>query len=149
MSLIKRNDLVPSWSNLFDDFLNNNWSDWTNRHYSDTNTTLPSVNIKETEENFEVEMAAPGMEKDDFKVEVNNGYLTISSEKNSETKTEDKKGRYTKQEFRYESFTRSFTLPDSADLEKIAAKYEKGILTISIPKREETKPKPVRQISIE
>lgn len=149
MSLIKRNDLVPSWSNLFDDFLNNNWSDWTNRHYSDTNTTLPSVNIKETEENFEVEMAAPGMEKDDFKVEVNNGYLTISSEKKSETKTEDKKGRYTKQEFRYESFTRSFTLPDSADLEKIAAKYEKGILTISIPKREETKPKPVRQISIE
>ena len=149
MSLIKRNDLVPSWSNLFDDFLNNNWSDWTNRHYSDTNTTLPSVNIKETEENFEVEMAAPGMEKDDFKVEVNNGYLPISSEKKSETKTEDKNGRYTKQEFRYESFTRSFTLPDSADLEKIAAKYEKGILTISIPKREETKPKPVRQISIE
>ncbi len=149
MSLIRRNDLVPSWSNLFDDFLNNNWNDWTNRHYSNTNTTLPSVNIKETEENFEVEVAAPGMGKEDFKVDVNNGYLTISSEKKRETKTEDPKGKYTKQEFCYESFSRSFTLPGSADTEKIGAKYEKGILTISIPKKEEAKPKPVRQISIE
>ena len=149
MSLIKRNDLVPAWSNLFDDFLNPNWYDWTNRHYSDTNTTLPSVNIKETVDSFEVELAAPGMEKEDFGVEVNNGYLTISSEKKSEVKEKDKKGRYTKQEFCYESFSRSFTLPGSADVEKIAAKYEKGILTISIPKKEEAKPKPVKQISIE
>jgi Molecular chaperone (small heat shock protein) len=149
MSLIKKNDQVPSWSNLFDDFLNHNWSDWTNRHYSDTNTTLPSVNIKESAHDFEVEVAAPGMEKEDFRIEVTNGYLTISSEMKSESKTEDKKRRYTKQEFCYESFSRSFSLPSSADTDKIAAKYDKGILTISIPKKEEAKPKPVKQISIE
>jgi HSP20 family protein len=148
MTLIKRNNSVPAWTNLFDDFLNRNWYDWESHNFSKTNTTLPSVNIKENEEGFLVEMAAPGMEKEDFKVEVNNGYLTISSEKQQENKTEDKKERYTKQEFSYESFSRLFTLPTSADSEKIAARYEKGILTVAIPKREEAKPKPLKQIEI-
>lgn len=149
MTLIRRHDTVPAWSNLFDDFLGRNWYDWTNRNYSSTNTTLPSVNISESENGFAVEVAAPGMGKDDFKVEVNNGYLTISSEKQSENATEDKKSRYTKQEFCYASFSRTFTLPTSADAERIAAKYENGILQVQIPKKEEAKPKPVKQISIE
>jgi HSP20 family protein len=148
MTLIRRNELTPAWSNFFDDFLNRNWYDWSNRNFSNTNTTLPAVNVKETEEAFAVELAAPGMEKDDFKVEVNNGLLTISSEKQAESKTENAKEHYTKQEFSYESFSRSFTLPTIADSEKIEAKYEKGILLISIPKKEEAKPRPVKQISI-
>lgn len=149
MTLIRRHDAVPAWSNLFDDFLGRNWYDWTNRNYSTTNTTLPSVNIKEFEDGFAVEVAAPGMNKEDFKIEVNNGYMTISSEKQSEDTVADKKGRYTKQEFCYASFSRSFTLPSSADAERIVAKYDKGVLLVQIPKKEESKPKPVKQIAIE
>jgi HSP20 family protein len=149
MSLIKRDELVPAWSNFFNDFFNRDLYDWSNHHFSDTNTTLPSVNIKEEEGAFVVEMAAPGMSKEDFHVEVNNGLLTISSEKKYENKSEDKKRHYTKQEFCYQSFSRSFSLPTSADVEKIGAKYDNGILTISVPKKEEAKPKPLKQISIE
>jgi HSP20 family protein len=148
MTLIRKNELVPAWSHLFNDVFNQDWFDWSNRNYSDTNTTLPSVNVKEADEGFEVEMAAPGMEKEDFRIEVNNGFMTISSEKKSESREEDKKGRYTKKEFCYQSFSRSFSLPVSVDSDKIEAKYDKGILTVSIPKREESKPKPVRQIAI-
>jgi HSP20 family protein len=148
MTLIRRNEYVPAWSHLFNDFMNQDWFDWTSKNFSATDTTLPSVNVKETEDSFEVEMAAPGMEKEDFKIEVNNGLMTISSEKKTEKKEEDKKGRYTKQEFCYQSFSRSFSLPTLVDTDKIEAKYEKGILSVVIPKREELKPKPVRQISV-
>jgi len=148
MTLIRRGEIVPTWEHFFNDFLNNDLTDWSHRHYSDTNTTLPSVNILEREDGFVVEMAAPGMEKKDFKVEVNNGNLTISSEKQSENKTENKKGKVTKQEFCYQSFSRSFALPTMADTDKISAEYDKGILQVTIPKREEAKPKPVKQIDI-
>ena len=81
MTLIRRSENLPMWTNLFNDFFNQDWNDWSLRNFSLTNTTLPSVNIKETGDNFEVEMAAPGMDKSDFKIEVNQGILTISSEK--------------------------------------------------------------------
>jgi HSP20 family protein len=93
-------------------------------------------------------MAAPGMEKDDFKIELNNGMLTISSAKKQETTTEEK-GQYTRREFSYQSFSRSLTLPTSADSEKISAKYDNGILKVVILKKEEEKPKPTKQIPIE
>ena len=129
---------------LFDRFFSN---DVFNRDYSETNTTLPSVNIKETEDKFGVEVAVPGFNKKDFNIELNNNELTISSEK--EEKHEDKVGeRYTRREFSYQSFKRSFTLPDSVDGEKISAKYTNGVLHVDIPKREEAKPKPARQIDI-
>ncbi|WP_019038029.1 Hsp20/alpha crystallin family protein [Psychroflexus tropicus] len=129
---------------LFDRFFSN---DVFNRDYSETNTTLPSVNIKETEDKFSVEVAVPGFEKKDFNIELNNNDLTISSEK--EEKHEDKEGeRYTRREFSYQSFKRSFTLPDSVDGEKISAKYTNGVLHVDIPKREEAKPKPARLIEI-
>jgi Molecular chaperone (small heat shock protein) len=131
---------------LFDRFLENDLFNIASRNFSLTNTTLPSVNIKETEDGFVVEMAAPGLAKEDFKIEINNSLLTISSEKKSESDADT--GEYTRREFSYQSFTRSFSLPASVDSEKINAKYESGILFVEIPKREEAKPKPIRQISI-
>jgi HSP20 family protein len=147
MSLIKRDSYLPTWSNFFNDFLNRDWYDWSNQNFSLTNTTIPSVNIKETENDFEVEMAAPGMEKDDFKLEINNNVLTISSEKQTENKTEDGKN-ITRREFSYQSFSRSFAMPVIVDTDKISAKYENGILRVNIPKKEEAKPKPMKQIKV-
>lgn len=148
MTLIRRSENLPVWTNLFNDFFNQDWNDWSLRNFSLTNTTLPSVNIIETGDNFEVEMAAPGMEKGDFKIEVNQGILTISSEKKVESE-QNEENRYTKREFSYQSFCRSFSLPASVNSDKIGARYENGILKITIPKREEAKPKPVRMIEIE
>lgn len=144
MLLVKNSNQLPS---LFDRFFEGDVFDWNNRNFSTTNTTLPSVNIKENNDVFTVEVAAPGLEKSDFKIELNHNSLTISSEKNIEKET--KEGEFfTKREFSYQSFTRSFTLPQIADGEKIEANYSNGILTVTIPKREEAKPKPARMIEI-
>lgn len=144
MSLVKFSNQYPS---VFDRFFENDLFDWSNRNYSNTNTTLPAVNIKETGDNFEVEMAAPGFSKEDFKIELNNELLTINSEKRVEKETNE--GQiFTKREFSYQSFSRSFTLPHSADSGKIEAKYDNGIFKVIIPKKEEAKPQPSRIISI-
>jgi HSP20 family protein len=144
MSLVKFSNQMPS---LFDRFFENDMFDWSNRNYSNTNTTLPAVNIKEDKDGFEVEMSAPGFEKNDFKVELNNNLLTISSEKKVENET--KKGQqFTRREFSYQSFSRTFTLPETVEGDKIAARYKNGILSVNIPKKEEAKPKPVKQIDI-
>ena len=147
MSLVKRENYSPTWSSFFNDFLNRDWYDWNNQNYSLTNTTIPSVNIKENENEFEVEMAAPGMTKDDFKIELNNSVLTISSEKQSENETKEGKN-VTRREFSYQSFSRSFTLPAIVETDRITAKYENGILRVNIPKKEEAKPKPLKQIQV-
>lgn len=129
---------------LFDRLFNN---DMFSRDFSETNTTLPSVNIKETEDKFGVEVAVPGFNKKDFNIELNNNQLTISSEKKEEDESEETE-RYTRREFSYQSFRRTFTLPNIVDGEKISAQYKDGVLHVDIPKREEAKPKPARQISI-
>ena len=147
MTLIRRTNSYPTWSNLFNEFLTHDWNDWTKQDYSTTNTTLPSVNVKEHEDGFEVEMAAPGLNKDDFKIELNNSILTIRSEKKEEKESENEKG-FTRREFSYQSFSRSFTLPQSIESEKIEAQYKNGILKLTIPKKEEAKPRPMRQIAI-
>jgi len=135
------------WPSLFDRFFNNDFESWNRDNFSKTNTTLPSLNIKENKDFFFVEVAAPGFEKSDFKIELNNDLLTVSSEKklNNEVKEGE---RITKQEFSYQSFSRSFTLPELVDEEKISAKYENGILAISIPKKEAAKPKSPKLIDI-
>jgi HSP20 family protein len=144
MALVRFSNQHPT---LFDRFLNNDLFDWSSGNYSTTNTTLPSVNIKESNDDFEVEVAAPGFTKNDFRIELNHDLLTISSEK--EVENETKEGQiFSLREFSYQSFSRSFTLPNTADSEKIGAKYENGILRIVIPKKEEARPKPARQISI-
>lgn len=132
---------------VFNRFFENDLFDWTTRNFSDTNTTLPSVNIKEDVDGFEVDMAAPGFEKKDFKIELLNNLLTISSEKKVESETKEGQ-QFTRQEFSYQSFSRSFTLPNTVEGEKIMARYENGILKVHIPKKEEAKPRPVRQIEI-
>ena len=136
MSLIKRENYLPTWSNFFNDFLNRDWYDWSNQNFSLTNTTIPAVNIKESQNEFEVDMAAPGMEKDDFKLELNNNVLTISSEKQSESHSENGKN-ITRSEFSYQSFSRSFSLPTIVETNGITAKYENGLLRVNIPKKEE------------
>ena len=144
MALARLSNQLPS---LFDNFINNDFFGWPELNFSATDTTLPSVNIRESEEDFEVEVAAPGFEKTDFKIELNHDQLTISSEKQN---YEEAAGgqEYTRREFSYQSFTRSFTLPSSVNDEKIAARYENGILRITIPKKEEARPKPPKQIPI-
>lgn len=149
MTLTRRNgNLSNSFPSLFDDWFSRDLFDWNNSNFSNTGTTLPAVNVKETPETFEVEMAAPGMKKEDFKVELNNSVLTISSEQKNEH--EEKEGdKYTRKEFSYQSFQRSFQLSrEAVDAEKIQAKYENGVLHLTIPKREEVKQKPSRLINI-
>ena len=147
MSLLRRNENYLAWSNFFNEFFNRDWMDWTTHNFSETNTTLPSVNIKEGNDNYEVEMAAPGLEKKDFKIDLANDLLTISSDK--KTEKEIKKGqKYSMREYSYQSFNRSFTLPNTVDSNKIAAKYENGILKVVIPKKEEAKTRLPRSIEI-
>src|SRR6188508_2765702 len=110
MTLVKRNgNLLNPLPLLFDDFFNRDLFNWGNSNFSDTNTTVPAVNIKETAENYEVEVAAPGMTKDDFKVELDGNSLIISSEKTNQ-KEEKEEERYSRREFSYQSFQRIFNL---------------------------------------
>ncbi len=109
---------------------------------------LPAVNIEEKEDRFSLELAAPGKSKKDFNIELDNELLTISSEIKEENKTEDNKRQFTRREFSFESFKRSFTLPDSIDTSKIKASYKNGILIVDLPKREEAKTQPKRMIDI-
>ena len=141
--MVKRNLFWPSTSSV-DEFLNENLLNWPNG--SNGTGSVPRVNITETDEDFRVEMAAPGMKRDDFHVELDNDTLVISSEV-SETK-EDQNSSYTRREFSYGSFRRSFHLPNTVDAEKIKAKYEDGMLSLVIPKKEEARRKPVRKIRI-
>jgi len=147
MSLIKRNENYPAWPNLFNDFFNRDLLDWTTRNFSATKTTLPSVNILEGNDSYEVNMAAPGLEKKDFKIELNHEVLTISSEKKVENETKNGK-QFTRREYSYQSFSRSFTLPDTAESEKISAKYENGILKVLIPKKDVAKTRSLKTIEI-
>jgi HSP20 family protein len=147
MNLIKR-EFFPTVPSFFDDFFKTDFADWGFKNNSLTNTTLPAVNIVETDDNFTVEMAAPGMSKKDFQIELDNEMLTISSEKELSHELE-KTDKYSRREFSYQSFKRTFQLPKSVvDDSKIEASYLNGILKIMIPKREEAKAMPPRTIKI-
>jgi HSP20 family protein len=145
MKLSKRNEnYFPSF---FDRFWNNELMDWNQSNFSSTNTSLPAVNVKESNDDFTIEVAAPGMNKDDFKINFKNNVLTICSEKKN--KEEVKNEIYTRREFSYQSFQRSFTVPENVvNSEKISAKYNDGILNVMLPKRDEVKPQPEREIKI-
>jgi HSP20 family protein len=108
--------------------------------------SLPAVNVLEQDDHFELQLAAPGMKKEDFQVKIDNGILSIQAEHKMEKEEEEE--TYTRREFSYRSFRRQFTLPENAKEEKIEAKYEDGILKLQIPKKEvEVKKKP-KQIAI-
>lgn len=149
MKLIRSNSSrQPSFPQWFDDFFTRDLSEWGLQNFSPSNTTLPAVNVFETNDDFTVEMAAPGMDKNDFEIELDNEMLTISSVR--ENRHEEKEGeRFTRREFSYQSFKRSFHLPKSVvDESKIKAEYNNGLLRVVIPKREEVKAKPPRKISV-
>ena len=147
-TLVKRNGRSGFMPSIWDNFFNNDLFNWES-NFANTGNSMPAVNIKETGDSFLVEMAAPGMEKKDFKVELDGNALTISSEKQNES--EEKEGEnYSRKEFNYQSFYRTFHLPkEVVNSDKIKAKYENGLLRLEIPKREEAKQKPVRLIDIQ
>jgi HSP20 family protein len=149
-SLVKSNGtLFPTVSSLLDDFFTRDWLDSTLARGTASGSTLPAVNVMETDESFSIEVAAPGMKREDFKVELDNNLLTISSERKDSNEEKDPEGNYTRREFSYQSFRRSFTLPQEKVLgEQITAKYADGILYITIPKSERAKAKPAKQIEI-
>lgn len=130
---------------IFNDFFDNEWLE-------KRNTTSPAVNIIENEDEFRIEVAAPGMTREDFHVDVNpDNELVISMEKKNEEKEEDpkKKGTYLRREFSYSRFQQSLLLPDNVETEKISAKVEHGVMTIDIPKKKvEEKAPASRRIEI-
>ncbi|KPM48515.1 Hsp20/alpha crystallin family protein [Jiulongibacter sediminis] len=111
-----------------------------------TGLSVPAVNVKEDADGFTIELAAPGLKKEDFKINVDEKTLTISSEVNTE-ETEEKEN-YTRREFSYNSFTRSFRLPKTVDIDKVEASHENGVLHLVLPKKEEAKPKEPRLITV-
>jgi HSP20 family protein len=132
MKLMKRND---DWGfpSIWEDFFNQDLFNVPNVARRGMN--IPAVNISETEKDYLVELAAPGMKKNDFKINVERNVLTISSEMKQENKEEEK--NFTRREYSFSSFERSFTLPEAVNQDKIDAKYMDGVLRISLPKKEE------------
>jgi len=125
------NKLTPGFIDVFDSLINENF-------FSDRMMTrVPAANISESEESFHVELAAPGLKKEDFKLKLESNVLTIAVEQRNESKETVK--NYAKREYSYSSFVRSFTLPESADENSIEATYTDGVLNIDIRKKEEAK----------
>lgn len=149
-SLVKRNgQLTPSMPSLLNDFFADDFFRLPFMQWRSEGATLPSVNIKETPDAFQIQVAAPGMKRDDFKVELDNNILSISSERQDQNEESDKDGTFRRREFSYQAFERKFTLPENqVEGEKIQARYVDGILQINIPKSEGARKKPARQIKI-
>lgn len=147
-ALVKRNSYSPLVSSLFEDVLSRDIMDWSDKNFSTMGSSLPSVNLKETDKKIEVELAAPGLKKEDFKVQIDNNILSISSEKEEEKEETRKKGNYYRKEFNYQSFCRTFSLPDYADENNINANYKDGILHVEIAKKEGSQKKIAKNITI-
>lgn len=131
--------------NLIDDFFNSNLSNFMG---SDFFTSLPSINVVENEKSFVVEMAAPGLKKEDFSINLEEDYLSISSEKKNETEQETP-NKFLRREFSYKTFKRGLRLPDNINVEGISAKYENGVLYVNLPKVEVDSTQLSRRIEIQ
>jgi HSP20 family protein len=143
MSLIKRSEW-PSLLNgsLLSDFFDND--SYFNSSLS--RQSVPAVNVKENDKSFEIELAAPGLSKKDFRVIAENGVLTISSEKKFEEEKKEK--GYTRKEFSYSSFSRSFVLPENTNEEDVKASYEDGVLRVMVAKMAIAQAKPQKAIEV-
>lgn len=138
MNLIRKQaSIFPS---IIEDYFN---QDWNLRSVS---ASIPSVNIKELETQFEIDLAVPGKKKNDFEIEVEDGLLSISS--TTEEATINEQAKFTRREFSYASFKRTFTIPDSVDPTNIEAQYSEGVLQLRLPKRKEALPQPKKLIKI-
>ena len=140
MPIRKSQNWLPG---IFNDFFGNEW-------VTKANVTAPAINIFETDDEYEVEVAAPGLTKDDFKIRIDeNNQLIVSMEKKQEQKEGGKEGRYLRREFSYTQFQQTMILPDDVEKDKIEAKVEHGVLKVNIPKRKvEEEPRNERQIEI-
>ncbi len=141
LSIVRKT--ANNWPNLFDRFFNSEYlpgfSDW------DGGRSVPAVNITESKKDYRIEVAAPGLAKNDFRINLDENVLTISSEK--EVKNETKEEDVLRREFSYSSFSRCFTLPETADADKIKASHKDGVLNITIPKKE-VAVSPVKEIKV-
>ena len=137
MNLLKRQN--SDFNSLFNELIFN--QDWNNQKLS-----LPAVNIIEADDHFDIQLAAPGMKKSNFQIEVEEGVLIISSD--TDTQSDKTETCFTLKEFGYHSFKRSFNIPDTIYVDKISASYKEGILTVSLPKKEEALPQPKKLVSI-
>ena len=142
-SLAKLSERMPS---VFDDFFKP-WNEWfDNGGFLGRTMNVPAVNITELKDEYRVNLAAPGLKKEDFKIDVDGNMLTISSEKEENKEEKDKK--FTRKEYSYSSFSRTFTLPEEINKEKIEARYEDGVLKISLPRREEARKLTAKHIAV-
>ena len=152
-SLIKvngnsKNILFPEFPSMFDDFITRDIFRLPTRG-NFKGMSLPAVNVKETESAYELEMAAPGMNKKDFKIALEQNTLIISAEQENKVEEKSEDGNYTRREFSYQEFKREFLLPEnSVNEDKISASYKDGILHIQVPKKEPEKPKLLKQIEV-
>ena len=148
-NIIKRNQQglgnFPAWNSFIDELFTNEIGNVKNTDFNN-GISAPKVNIKESTDAFTLEMAVPGFKKSDFVIDLENETLLVSAE--IKTEQEESKDNYTRKEFGYASFKRTFILPDTIEGDKIEATYVDGILSLSIPKKEEAKPKPARKIAI-
>ena len=143
LPVIRRNS--DSWlPDIFNDFFDSSWM-------ARPTYTAPAINVIETEKEYDVELAAPGLDKEDFKVHVDeDNNLHIEMEKKTENKEGKHHGRYLRREFSYEKFQQTLLLPDDVDADKIEARMEKGVLNVHLPKLEKIeKPNPVKQIAVQ
>ena len=143
MSLVKwnpENSFFPSLSSWMDDFFADNGFKPAIKGVS-----IPAVNVTETQNAFKLNVAAPGFKKENFKLEVQNGYLTISGEVSEEK--EDKDETFTRREYAYNTFSRSFSLPENVNGDDIAAQYADGVLKVTLPKKKADE-KPTKQIAV-
>lgn len=147
MGTVKYNPFVPSkaYANLFDEFFTKGLGNFVG---ADSLFTQPAVNVLESADNFRIELAAPGLNKGAFEVKVDKGTLTISAKKEQKEETTTPEGKYSRKEFNFATFSRSFQLPDTIDANAIGANYENGVLLVTLPKKEEAKVEAARTIEI-
>jgi HSP20 family protein len=147
MNLVKKNGGYPS---LLSDFFGSSLVDrdlfGLDVFPSRLGINVPTANVMETAKEFSIELAAPGLERKDFNVEIDNHMLTISAEKEEEK--DEKDGEYSRREYSFNSFSRTFTLPDNVKEGNVDARYQNGVLKVSIPKAKETPVKPAHRISV-
>lgn len=133
--------LTPAFNDLFEP-----WNEWFQDGAAGKQLSLPRVNITEDSKNYSLELAAPGLHKKDFKIDINNNVLTVSAQR--EESKEEKDKQYTRQEYSYSSFSRSFTLPEEVEQDKVEATYDGGILKIALPKNAKVTKQNHKAISI-
>ena len=138
---------IPGRYSTVDRYFDEDFRDLFRSEYGSKSVTVPSVNVKENDNEYQIELAAPGINKDDLSIQMENNLLTISLEHEEEVKDEDE--NYTRREFNYQTFERTFNVPeDQIDTEKIDANYSDGILRVRLPKLDVAKAKPTRNIKV-